>query len=383
MRYFLIGLQFLLSGINFLNAQEKAFSTEGWWEPEGEKFSPVVHEDRSITFRLNAPQADNVTLLFGEWDIVEKKMKKDDLGNWSINLKNVESGIYQYNFLINNSFKKLDPVNPNIKVGTNIYGSIVEVPDTPARFDQLQEVPHGEVHIITYRSIVLDKTRKMYVYVPKIYQELKDVKFPVLYLRHGGGDNEGSWINDGRANIILDNLISQGKSKPMLIVMSNGLIDGSWSSGSTIEGMNTLEEELINDIIPLIENRYHVSKNKKDRAIAGLSMGGGQSVVIGLRNPNLFSFVGDFSAGLLSDPDIDLSTYIPDLFKMADSINQNIDLLWISCGSKDPRFLGHKKFHSILNKHGIKNEFHQGSYGHEWQFWRSQLKDFSKQIFIK
>ena len=116
MRYFLIGLQFLLSGINFLNAQEKAFSTEGWWEPEGEKFSPVVHEDRSITFRLNAPQADNVTLLFGEWDIVEKKMKKDDLGNWSINLKNVESGIYQYNFLINNSFKKLDPVNPNPKL---------------------------------------------------------------------------------------------------------------------------------------------------------------------------------------------------------------------------------------------------------------------------
>ena len=371
----------LTLGIFQSYAQEKTFSTEGWWKPAAEKFSPVVHQDNSITFRLNEPDAKQVAVLFGEWDVEKKQMNKDKSGNWTVTIDKKEPGIYQYNFLVDGHIKKLDPVNPEVKVGTNVYGSLVEVLGTPSRFDQLQDVPHGEVDIITYRSTALNRTRKMYVYVPRLYQGLSGKEFPVLYLRHGGGDNESSWVNDGRADVILDNLIHKGQAKPMLIVMTNGLIDGSWSSGSTPEGIKNLEDELLSDVIPLVEKRYHVSKNKKDRAIAGLSMGGGQSVVIGLRNPDKFSYVGDFSAGILSDPEIKIDTYVPELFDNSTSINDQLEILWIACGSKDPRYQGHKNFVSLLQNNGIQAEFHEGQYGHEWQFWRNQLRDFSKELF--
>ena len=243
----------LTLGIFQSYAQEKTFSTEGWWKPAAEKFSPVVHQDNSITFRLNEPDAKQVAVLFGEWDVEKKQMNKDKSGNWTVTIDKKEPGIYQYNFLVDGHIKKLDPVNPEVKVGTNVYGSLVEVLGTPSRFDQLQDVPHGEVDIITYRSTALNRTRKMYVYVPRLYQELSGKEFPVLYLRHGGGDNESSWVNDGRADVILDNLIHKGQAKPMLIVMTNGLIDGSWSSGSTPEGIKNLEDELLSDVIPLVE----------------------------------------------------------------------------------------------------------------------------------
>lgn len=373
---------FLLpAGIFQSYAQTETFSTEGWWNPAQEKFSPVVNQDNSITFRLKEPEAKEVAVLFGEWNVEKKQMQQDENGSWTVILGKKDPGIYQYNFLVDEHIKKLDPVNPEVKVGTNIYGSIVEVPGLPSRFDELQDVPHGEVHIITYKSTELHGSRKMFVYVPKLYQALPDTDFPVLYLRHGGGDNESSWIHDGRANIILDNLIHKGEARPMLIVMTNGLIDGTWSSGSTVEGISRLEVELLNDVIPLIEKRYRVGNDKKDRAIAGLSMGGGQSVVIGLRNLDKFSYIGDFSAGILSDPDIKIDSYIPKIFDNAKSINNQLDLFWIACGSKDPRFQGHQEFVSLLKNKGIEAEFHKGDFGHEWQFWRNQLRDFSKELF--
>ncbi|WP_300433979.1 esterase [Christiangramia sp.] len=380
-KIYLIVFLLIILGSSYNYGQGNPFSTKGWWGPAAPKFSPVVSGDNSITFRLKEPEATSVELHFGEWDVQKKVMLKDKDGNWTVTLDSVPPGIYQYNFFVNGHFRKLDPENPNIKVGTKVYGSIVEVPGDPARFDELQDVPHGDVHIINYRSKTLGRIRKMFVYVPKIYLASPEKKFPVLYLRHGGGDNEGSWVNDGHANIILDNLINEGKAKPMLIVMSNGLIDGSWASGSTVEGMEYLEEELFKDIIPVIEKRYHVSKNKDDRAIAGLSMGGGQAVVIGMRNPDKFSYVGDFSAGILSDPEINMGTYIPGVFNKSELLNKSLELLWIACGSKDPRFEGHKQFVTQLENNGIDAEFYVASYGHEWQFWREQLRSFTERLF--
>lgn len=366
-----------------LNAQEQTqkFSTEGWWKPAGPVFSPDVHKDGSITFRLKAPKAKQVFLNLGEWDVVPQAMSKDKEGVWSVTTKPIQSGIYQYTFTVD-GIQMLDMCNPKVKAGTSVYGSIVEVHGGKARFDEEQNVNHGAIHILKYVSTPLERLRTMYVYLPAEYESNPQKSYPVLYLRHGGGDYEGSWINDGKAAVILDNLIASGKAVPMLIAMSNGLTDGSWAGGSTVEGMNTLEEELFTDIIPMIESRYRVKTDKVNRAIAGLSMGGGQAYVIGLRNLDKFSYIGQFSAGILSDGNFDYEKYIPGIISHPEIINKELKLLWISCGTKDPRYNGHKELISNLSKRGVKYEFHDMVAGHEWSFWRAQLNNFAQKLFF-
>ncbi len=163
--------------------------------------------------------------------------------------------------------------------------------------------------------------------------------------------------------------------------MSNGLTDGSWAGGSTVEGMDILEEELLNDIIPYIEQRYRVKRDKKNRAIAGLSMGGGQSYVIGLRNLDKFSYIGQFSAGIIGDGNFSHDKYIPGVISDVGRVNRELKLLWISCGTKDPRYDGHVEFAENLKEMGVKYEFYDSNYGHEWEFWRQQLRDFVQRLF--
>lgn len=365
----------------FAQTQSASFSTAGWWKPAEPPFSPVVNDDNSITFRIKAPNAKKVNLHFDEWDVKPQAMTKDSKGTWSITIAPVAPRTYQYSFNVD-GVQMPDMANPDIKVGTSVYGSIVEVHGkSQARYDEYQNVLHGDIHIIKYRSTPLNRARELYVYVPAEYQLQKTKYFPVLYLRHGGGDSESSWTKDGRAAIIADNLIASGKAEPMLIVMPNGLTDGTWAGGSSVEGMATLEKELLTDIIPLIEKRYRIKANKENRAIAGLSMGGGQSFIIGLRNLNLFSYIGQFSAGLLSDSSFDYNQYLPNVTDKPDEINKQMTLLWISCGTKDTRYQGHKAFVADLDKKGIKYEFHDLPFGHEWEFWRQQLNDFSQRLF--
>ncbi len=356
------------------------FSTSGWWKPAGPKFSPVVNADRTITFRLKAPDAKKVSLLFDEWDVIDRPMKIDSEGVWSITIGPVKPRLYQYVFLVD-GVKMVDMANPAVKAGTSVYGSILEVTGDTARFDEEQNIAHGEIHILKYTSTPLKQLRNMVVYVPAAYLEGNQARFPVLYLRHGGGDNESSWVNDGRAAVILDNLIAGRNAVPMLVVMTNGLTDGSWSGGSTVDGMNTLEQELLTDVIPMIEKRYRVLANRENRAIAGLSMGGGQAYVIGLRNLDKFSYIGQFSSGILSEASFDYEIYIPGVISNPAAINQQLNLLWISCGIKDSRYAGHQYLVSDLKSRGIEFEFHDLSAGHEWQFWRVQLHDFAQRLF--
>lgn len=359
-----------------------SFSTQGWWKPVEAKFSPVVNADNTITFKVMAPRAKKVSLIFDEWDANPQPMQKDKTGVWSITIGPVSPRLYQYNFLVD-GLKTIDMVNPAVKAGTMVYGSIVEVCGENPRYDELQNVPQGDVHIVSYTSTSLRCPRKMHIYVPAAYFDQPEQKFPVLYLRHGGGDNEGSWINDGRANVILDNLIAQGEAAAMLMVMTNGFTDGSWAGGSSVEGMALLEKELINDVIPIIEKKYRIAEGKNNRAIAGLSMGGGQAFVIGLRNLNWFSAIGEFSAGILSDAGFDTNKYLPGIFDNPQKVNNELHLLWISCGTKDPRYQGHRNLVDNLRQKGIENVFHEQPFGHEWEFWRSQLHDFAKEVFIK
>ena len=357
------------------------YSTKNYWTPSTGPFSPVVSQERRITFRIKAPKASVVQLLFGEWDIQPQSMTKDSTGTWSITTGATDPGIYSYVFIVD-GIKTLDMANPIVKIGTELYGSIVEVPGSPARFDELQSVPHGITAILTYTSTSLHKLRNLQVYLPPDYFVQSTRKYPVLYLRHGGGDNESSWGQEsGRAPVILENLIAHKEAVPMIIVMSNGLTDGSWAGGSTKEGMLQLEQELLKDIIPLIEKQYRVIANKANRAIAGLSMGGGQAYIMGLRNLDTFSWIGEFSAGILSDPAFDINERIPGIYEQASIINKQLKLLWIGCGTDDPRIAGHLQLATTLKQKGIQYEAYNIPGGHEWKVWREELHLFLPKLF--
>ena len=357
-------------------ALAQGFSTQGWWKPAGPTFSPEVHPDGTITFRLKAPKARTVQLAFDEGDILYKDMR-ERAGVWETTIGPVNPGVYEYKFLVD-GLKMLDYPNPNVKAGTEIYCNTVEVKGETPRFDE-RVLTGSEVDVISYRSSVLGTYRRVCVYVPEVYFSQPKRKFPVLYLRHGGGDHERSWWESANADAIMDNAIAAG-AEPMLVVMTNGLTDGSWAGGSTPEGISALEKELLDDVIPLIEKRYRVRKDRASRAIAGLSMGGGQSFVIGLKNLDKFAWVGEFSSGLLSDPALDLSPYGISLDNAA-SLNKSLKLLWISCGTKDERWEGHCAFDALLTAKGINHKFDSAPYAHQWQFWREQLYQFATRLF--
>lgn len=356
-----------------LNAQNN-FSTQGWWEPAGKTY-PLV-ENGSITFRLEAPEARKVTLLFDEWTILRQEMSRGQDGIWETTVSGVKPGVYEYKFVVDGNVV-LDMKNPSVKFGTEIYANTVEVTGAEPRVDQ-RVLTGSQVDILSYRSSSLGRYRRIWVYVPEAYFRNKNKKFPVLYLRHGGGDDESSWVRSANADAIMDNLIAAGKADPMIVVMTNGLTDGSWAGGSSPEGMKTLETELLSDVIPLVESRYRVKKDRRHRAIAGLSMGGGQSFVIGLRNLDKFSAIGEFSSGLLSEPfDYEKYGIDPDPVK----INDSLSLLWVSCGTLDTRWNGHKAFDADLTRRGVRHTFDSSRYGHQWQFWREQLALFVQQVF--
>jgi enterochelin esterase-like enzyme len=360
--------------------RHNTYTTKGWWNSEKLDMSPVVHPDRRITFKVKAPQATHVDLLFGEWEVKPQPMSKDVTGIWTITIGPVAPEIYHYTFSID-GVRSLDLENPAVKIGLALDANVVEVPGTPARLDQQQMVPHGVTAIHQYWSAPLKRERRLYVYLPPEYSSDPHRRFPVLYLRHGGGDNEASWSRDGRAGIILENLLAQGKAFPMLIVMTNGMTDGSWAGGSTLEGIAALEKELLGDVIPLVEKNYRVLTDRDYRAIAGLSMGGGQAFIIGLRNLSQFAWVGEFSSGLLSDMDFDIDRYRPGIFSDSLLLNRKLSLLWLGCGKSDPRYDGHLDLVESLNKHGIRNQFHDTPGGHEWKVWRQQLGEFLQVIF--
>jgi enterochelin esterase-like enzyme len=338
--------------------------------------SPEVRPDRTIVFRLRAPEATRVTLSFAG----SKPMSKDDTGVWSATVGPVQPEIYQYNFVVD-GVRILDPGNPNLKNGRTLDASVVEVPGNPPRFDELQAVPHGALHIITYFSTPLKKLRKLYVYTPPQYDVEANRRFPVLYLRHGSGDNEENWSDTGRAGVILDNLIAQHKAAPMIIVMPNGDTDGSWAGGSSPEGIEMLSQELLSDIIPMIDRTYRVAPGRENRAITGLSMGGGQAFTIGLKHMDLFAWVGEFSSGLVSDTEFHMDKYLPGFLDHPDDVNRKLKLLFLSCGTDDPRYPGQLDLADTLKQHNIRYFWYPTPGVHEWKVWRHALAEFAPKLF--
>lgn len=344
--------------------------------------SPVVHPDLTVTFNLIAPSVSEVQLMF-EGDTVHYPMTKDERGRWTVTVGPLKPRIYTYALLVD-GLRILDPLNPELQLGTAPGFNLLNVPGNPPRFDELKDVPHGAVHIRTYFSTVQNKFHKVYIYVPPSYEQDVNEKYPVLYLRHGGGGNETSWYNEGAAGIIMDNLLAEGKVKPMIIAMTNGNVETDMPGGYNNEALQVGADELFTDVVPVIEKNYRIYNDQEHRAVAGLSMGGGQSFYIGLRYADKFDWVGVFSTGLfggITEADFDAEKTIPGLLTNTSAFNKSLELFYISVGEQDPRLDATNKLVNTLRQHRMNVEFQTFPGIHEWQVWRMSLQDFLPRLF--
>jgi beta-lactamase class A/enterochelin esterase-like enzyme len=336
-----------------------------------------VSADRKVMFRLRAPQATQVAV-GGDFVQGPQLMQRGDDGEWSVTLGPLNPAIYSYSFRVN-GVSVLDPSNPMIKQGESGSASMFEVPgDKPAPYD-MQNVPHGTVHVNWYTSKTLEVPRRIDVYTPPGYETSK-ATYPVLYLLHGSGDTETGWTNCGKADMILDNLIAAGKAKPMIVVMPYGRARQDVYLGpiSTIPDAHAFEDDLLRDVIPFTEKMYRISGKADDRAIAGLSMGGGQAMRIGLHHTDLFHAVGMFSA---ASRGVNFEEQYQDLLADAAVTNRKMKVLYVACGKTDSLFAGAQTFHEVLEKHGVRHQFVASEEGHVWRNWRGYLADLTPLLF--
>jgi beta-lactamase class A/enterochelin esterase-like enzyme len=344
--------------------------------PPAVKYCEVL-PDRRVTFRLRAPQAAQVAVT-GDFVQGPQLLQRAEDGVWSVTLGPLNPAIYSYNFRIN-GVGVLDPLNPMIKQGESGSSSMFEVPaDRLAPYDW-QPVPHGTVHVNWYQSKTLDVPRRIDVYTPPGYETSKST-YPVLYLLHGSGDTETGWTNVGRADMIMDNLIADGKAKPMIVVMPYGRARRDVYLGpiTTQPDANAFEDDLLKDIIPFAEKAYRISGKPDERAVAGLSMGGGQAMRIGLHHLELFHAVGMFSAAARGQ---DLEEQFKDLIADPAATNKKLKVLYIACGKTDTLFPASQQFHEMLDKHQVRNTFIASEEGHVWRNWRNYLADLAPQLF--
>jgi enterochelin esterase family protein len=335
--------------------------------------SPEVHSDGRVTFRLRAPNAKNVGVNVQFAQGVQP-MTRNKSGVWSVTLGPVKPEIYEYNFVAD-GLQIVDPANSWLKVWLRNAKNLLEIPGKEPMFFQQQQVPHGTVHLHKYPSKSLGVTRGLYVYTPPGYETSKNVTYPVLYLLHGMGDTEDAWTIVGRANIIVDNLLAAKKARPLVIVMPYGHTPSAPPDMRSIGRYSAYEKDLIQDVIPYIQKHYRVSNDQKERAIVGLSMGGGQSLTIGLGNLELFGWVGAFSSAVPRDPKLN------ELLSNLKAKNDKLNLLWIGCGNKDFLFKANQNLIEQLNNDNIKHVAHITEGGHEWRLWRIYLNELVPLLF--
>jgi enterochelin esterase-like enzyme len=369
--------------------------------------SPEVQADRKITFRLLAPKAESVRLSGSDIPGMGpgKDMTKDDKGVWEVTIGPVEPGTYRYRFDLG-GVAAVDPRNPSVSESNGNVWSMVHVPGS--EFQDTKNVPHGAVSAVTYYSTALGKFRRMHVYTPPGYESGKG-KFPVFYLLHGAGDCDDSWTSVGRAGFIIDNLIAAGKAKPMVIVMPAGHTRQNMrftpppapSSGGA-PPPDEFAQDFVTDIMPYVEKNYRVLTDRNSRAIAGLSMGGNQTLNIALPNLEKFAYVGVYSSGLFSAfmraPQPGAPRPAPDAIpaitptgeawisqhqaKLDDAnLKKGLKLLWFATGKEDFLLGTTKGTLDLLKKHGFNPVYQETAGGHTWINWRNYLTEFAPQLF--
>ena len=350
--------------------------------------SPEVHPDRTVTFRFRAPQATQVQLV-GE--ILQGKgpqaMTKDEAGLWTTTIGPVPPEIWIYNFRVH-GVDVTDPSNPAVKPVPPGFAmsSFVEVPgDSPSFYDS-RPVPHGEVRMVDYESRTFGLTRTVWIYTPPNYDK-SIAKYPVLYLLHGNGEAFNGWVMNGRAHIILDNLIADKKAQPMIVVMPQGhalqapnvgpLVR---TAGETTMFSSRFPKDLLEEVVPLVERNYRVLANADNRAIAGLSMGGGQALSIGLTHPELFHYVLGFSAAI-GGQFLNIDETVQSVLANPAAANAKFHLLWISVGRQDFLFGPDKQLAKVLTDGGVRNTYRETEGAHVWSVWRNNLNEAAPLLF--
>lgn len=348
--------------------------------------SPEVNPDGSVTLRFRAPQAVAVDVI-GE--ITRGKgpqpMTKDDSGVWSTTLGPLPPEIWSYNFRVQ-GVDVADPSNPSVKPTPPglTMSSFVEVPGEETKPFDARPVPHGEVRMVLYESKSMGVARWLWVYTPPNYDASAKSKYPVLYLLHGNGEAQNGWVMNGRANVILDNLIADGKAQPMLVVMPQGHALQAPNVAPLARVPNEtgmfspkFKSDLLEEIVPLVEKRYRVFADADHRAIAGLSMGGGQALDIGLHRPDLFHWILGYSAAVGGQ----FSNVDEQFRDVSASSASRLRLLWISVGRQDFLYRADHDLAGALTERGIKVQYHETEGAHVWSVWRRNLNETLPMLF--
>ncbi|MGN6267170.1 MAG: alpha/beta hydrolase-fold protein [Ginsengibacter sp.] len=339
---------------------------------------PQILADHRVIFKIKAPDAQKVQIDLGK----KYDMVKDSEGYWNVTTDSIGEGFHYYSLIIN-GVAVADPASETF-YGMGRMASGIEIPFMGGRYYALGNVPHGDIRIKNYFSRVTNSWRQMYIYTPPDYDSSSDTKYPVLYILHGGGEDETGWARQGKANLILDNLIAEGKAKPMLIVMPDANIGRGGFNANGIEGsMKMFEKEMKQAVIPFVEKNYRTINDAGHRALAGLSMGGLHTLYTGIYNTDVFSYLGVFSSGWIV-PMMDKTAEAQYTFlkENADKINSNLKELWISEGG--PEDIAYKNGKIMLGKLDdlkIKYTYYEYPGGHTWPVWRNDLYNFAPLLF--
>ena len=355
--------------------------------PNDALISPEVAPDARVAFRIYAPKASTVTLR-GDWMEGPEPvaLAKDDVGVWSVTVGPLRPDYYSYTLTVD-GVRTLDPKNPTIKQGIAGVDNMFFVEGAEAAFQTPRAVPHGDIRKVWYTSTTLGSERRLHIYTPPGYDKSTS-RYPVLYLLHGGGDEDSGWSTVGRAGIILDNLLADKKAVPMLIVMPNGSLPRPPTTPGappnpavTLTLQERFTNELIKDVVPFVEKNYRVTAGASSRAIAGLSMGGGQTLRVITTHPDHFAYAAIWSAGLNPQMTGDFETRAAAFLANAEKTNKGFRLLSISVGDKDFLLEGAKNLSAVLTKHGITHQMHVSGGGHTWINWRQYLNELAPRLF--
>lgn len=371
----------LLTAFAFAAAAQRMPAPAFYEDIKNIPVSPELHPDRRVTFRLFAPEASEV-LLMGSPGILEYTKKplplvKEETGVWSLTIGPLPSGFYTYGYAIDKGLRMPDPSNPNLELRRWGATSSFLVPGAEEALIESRAVPHGTVHVNFYDSPNLNTQRMVYVYTPPGYETGKQ-KYPVLYLLHGNGQIEASWTWTGRANVILDNLLADGKIRPMVVVMPFGHVQREIKTAANAPApaigadMAAIEKELMTAVKPMVEGKYRVLTDRNHRAIGGLSMGAAQSLTIGLHNVEHFAYIAAFSgAGNRAE------------WEKADPemLNRKLKVLWLGCGTEDFAYPGVKGLQEMLSKRKVKHVWNESGAGHSWPNWQVYLARYAQMLF--
>jgi enterochelin esterase-like enzyme len=338
---------------------------------------PQILPDNRVVFRLKAPAAKQVQVDLGrKYDLV-----KDTSGVWSVTTDTISRGLHYYSLLLD-GLAVADPASDTF-YGMGRMASGIEIPSRSGGFYALKDVPHGDIRMKRFFSSVTNSWRQAYIYAPPGYEASPTTQYPVLYLLHGGGEDESGWAKQGKTDLILDNLLAEKKAKPMLVVMLDGNVGGAGGLASFSENtLQTFEKELKQTVIPFVESNFRVAPGAGNRALAGLSMGGLQTLYAGVRNTAMFGYLGVFSSGFfannprLSDPQYSF------MQANASTINQNLKQLWLSMGGpEDIAYANNKVMRAKFDALGIKYTYSEYAGGHTWPVWRHDLYAFAPLLF--